>query len=733
MADMHRDLENVVVMVRENRIPDALRACIRYVKNRKGDADGWFVLAGIHSTRGDFDKVLQCCHRVLELQPDHAAALYNSGVALQSMQRHADAIPCYEKCLELQPGNRAAHTNLAIACHEEGFSRLRAGKPGEAARFAARALALEPGRADTHNLLGLAALAGKDPAGAEQHMLKALELDPHHFRAITNLATAYAETGRLREAESAYRKALDLNPDYFDAWNNLGLLRQKAGNPGDAITAFTQAIRCNPNSAVAHNNAGNARLANDDIDTAVEHFRTSVRIDPGFSEAWNNLGNALLMTGDHRTKYPEAEQCYRQAIRLRPDMAEAWYNLGVSLHPQARFEEALDHYTEALRLRPAYDDAIAARSRALEHIGRFDEAMAAITPLIDAGTTNINVAIAFGTLAKRFHTSDRAIQLLGHILDNRLDTRNASEAHFVMGTLLDSCRRFEQAFRHFEQANAIDVPAYHHEDTVRLYQQLVDTFTRKRNVTMPRSTNDSDLPVFIVGMPRSGTSLVEQILASHPEVHGAGELEDIGNIANRFSTELNTLMTYPECVNLADQATLDRLATGYLDTLRRLGGSARRVTDKMPHNFQALGMIGRLFPNAHVIHCVRDPADTCLSIWFQHFNAHHAYSCSLHDLGIYYREYVRLMENWKQALDLPILEVRYEDLVGDLEAVSREMIQFIGLEWNKACLQFHSADRIVVTPSYDQVRQPIYRKSVQRWKNYAPWIAPLLDALQVER
>ena len=246
---------------------------------------------------------------------------------------------------------------------------------------------------------------------------------------------------------------------------------------------------------------------------------------------------------------------------------------------------------------------------------------------------------------------------------------------------------------------------------------------------MPRSANRSKLPVFIVGMPRSGTSLVEQILASHPQVCGAGELEDAHGMTVTLATMLGGKIAYPACLTSAKRRHLDELAQRYLAKLSKFSRTAMRVTDKMPHNFMALGLIELLFPGAHIIHCKRDPVDTCLSIYGLEFNTNHPYADNLEHLGAYYLEYLRLMEHWKTVLSVPILEVQYEELVADQEGVSRQMVEFCGLPWDVRCLNFHQAERVVTTHSYDQVRRPIYKQSVARWKNYESHLAPLIAAL----
>jgi tetratricopeptide (TPR) repeat protein len=726
---MNDKLESIVALVQGNRLMEARKACAAYLRKNKTDADAWFVNAGIHSCFNDLEQVINSCKRALSLQPEHAPAAFNLGVALQARRRLPEAVEAYRACLTRDTSNQAAKLNMAIACNELCIEQLNSGNYPAAEAFAREALAIQPNLPDTYNNLGLVANAQRDPEEAEQYLKTALRLRPDYPQALNNLGSLYVLLGRPSEAITYFKKATSADPHYADAYNNMGLAYQKFKEKEKSLDAFTNAIRENPHNPEYHNNIGNTWLSLGDPEKALQHFRKAVELRPAFPEALTNLGNALLMTENHRERYDEAERHYRKAIELKPDMAEAYFNLGTCLHPQARFEEALVYYEKAISLKPDYDDAVSGKSSIMEHLGRFDDAFRAVQPLVEKGTTNINVALAFGKLAKKFDRVTQAITLLENIIDNKLDSRNLGEAHFLLGKLYDEIGQHDRAFSHYLRANSIDAPLYNHNETVRIHERLMSVFNRKRQAVAVRASNRSRLPVFIVGMPRSGTSLVEQVLASHPQVFGAGELEDIGNLATTIGGRIGTHMPYPECADIANQDVLDAMANGYLEKLKTLGGTAQRVTDKMPHNFQALGLIERLFPGAHVIHCVRDPIDTCLSIYFQHFNAHHAYSCDLRSLGRYYQQYLKLMSHWKENLSLPIYEVRYESMVEELEHISRGLIEFIGLDWDASCLQFHKSDRIVATPSYDQVRQPIYRKSVKRWKSYEQHLGELISAL----
>lgn len=250
-----------------------------------------------------------------------------------------------------------------------------------------------------------------------------------------------------------------------------------------------------------------------------------------------------------------------------------------------------------------------------------------------------------------------------------------------------------------------------HEKYLGLIGQMIETFDRAYFQRVGSFGLDTELPIFIVGMPRSGTTLIEQIVASHPLVFGAGELKHIGRIAANLKSQ--TGEPYPRCVSRLDRETVCQIARQHIECLHELGGDAVRVVDKMPLNYNHLGLIASLFPQARVIHSRRDPLDTCVSCLRQY-----AIPSSLEEIAVCYRQYEKLMDHWRQVLPLSMLEVQYEDLVTDSESVMRRLIEFCGLEWNDRCLDFHNSDRAVQTPSKLQVRQPMYASSVGRWKRY---------------
>ena len=289
--------------------------------------------------------------------------------------------------------------------------------------------------------------------------------------------------------------------------------------------------------------------------------------------------------------------------------------------------------------------------------------------------------------------------------------------------------RFDEAWPHFVAGNNATAQLY---DTVNFrlrVEKTMEVFSQAGLFSLPRSDVNSQRPVFIVGMPRSGTSLVEQILAEHPRICGGGELTFLSDIMMNLPASIGSKKGWPFCATELTKDDLNRMAHRYLERLEGISETADRVTDKMPHNFTELGLLQLLFPDARVIHCKRDPKDTCLSIYFMNFLIGHEYSRDLFHIGTHYYQYQRLMEHWKHYLTIPILDIQNEDLVNDPEPLVRQMLEHCDLEWHQGCLDFHKSKRLVHTASYDQVRQPLYSRSIGRWRNYEKYLGELEKGL----
>jgi tetratricopeptide (TPR) repeat protein len=427
---------------------------------------------------------------------------------------------------------------------------------------------------------------------------------------------------------------------------------------------------------------------------AVQACRKALEHNPQFADAYSNLGLALRQRGD----VPGAVEAYRRAIEIDPDFAEAHNNLGVAYMDLGDTQLALDTYEKALELDPDLGEGLLNFSR-----------------------------------ARRFNNDDGAqIESMEALLDRgHLSDDASSNLHFALGKIHDDCGSYARAFDHFQAANRymrkhVRFDATRFRDWVSRVQRVFDPdFFRRWH-----GLGDAcERPVFIVGMSRSGTTLVEQILASHPLVHGGDELTRIPEIVQDLEAKLGKPPDYPDCIAEIDAPALERAARDYVEYIDSLDNEAPRITDKLPGNFFHLGLISVMLPRARVIHCRRDPMDVCLSNYMQKFAEGHYFSYDLSDIAAYYQEYERIMAYWREVLPMDVYEVQYEDLVDDQESISRELVAYCGLDWDARCLRFHETRRSVRTASNWQVRQPLYTGAKRRWKNYEPFLGELISAL----
>ncbi|MHB8408985.1 MAG: tetratricopeptide repeat-containing sulfotransferase family protein [Acidiferrobacterales bacterium] len=595
------------------------------------------------------------------------------------------------------------------------------------------------------------------------------EADRLNAEAWVRLGIINRQLGLFPESERCARQALTVRPDHAAAQHALGAALQDQGRLAEALSCYRAALHLQPDLFEAHYFLANALREQGQLDEAVSQYRHAVRLKPDFLEALSNLGAALRELG----QYPEALKVLHRARRIDPHSVRVQCNLGGTLSSLNRPEEALPYFDAAIAIDPEFFDAWLGRGNALRHLGRFDEALASfraalelrpdapvviagmaeilemrgeltaaealIRPLIEADSSHPRVLTIYAALARDADAREAAASILEkHLSRGSVDQAGQPHLHFALGKLYDAERDYDKAFGHYGLAN----------QKIRIQEQ--ETFRRcdpagqTRQVRawmeaprgfwtgLTRATNDDERPVFVVGMQRSGTTLAEQILASHPAVHGAGELRDLGHIADALRETLGSDAAYPQCLAAATPGMLDDLARRYLERLDALSPGAARVVDKMPGNFQRLGLISVLFPKARVIHMMRDPLDTCLSIYFQKFNTTNAYAFDLADLGAHYQAYRALMRYWRETLFIPMLEIQYEALAAKPEEYIPKMIAFCGLDWDARCLRFHELRRDVNTPSYEQVRQPMYTRSIGRWKHYERHLGPLIEALREE-
>ena len=491
------------------------------------------------------------------------------------------------------------------------------------------------------------------------------------------------------------------------------------GAYNEAKTCYEELLSLDPRNAVAHNNLGAAHWKLGRYKQAEEEFRRAIGIRAGYADAQGNLGTLLRQTG----RIAESEMPLRRALKLKPTHVDAQCSLGLTLALRGRLHEASECFAKVLRVAPRSVEALAGTARIAEVQGRFEEAEAAYRRVLEVAPNNSGAWAALVQMRKMTSADGDWLAGAEKAAAAGLPPFEESDLRYAIGKYYNDVGEFGRAFRSYQRANELHKTAaepYDRNAHTQLVDELIRVYTPESLAAANQAASDSQRPVFVVGMPRSGTSLVEQIIASHPAARGAGELD---YWADAFHKHGNTLCREPPADSLAK-----KLAAGYLRTLEQHSPQAARVVDKTPFNADLMGIIHRVFPRARFIYLRRDPIDSCLSCYFHQLPATLNFCMDLEDLAHYYRQHHRLVAHWRQALPPGVLlDVPYEELTADQEAWTRRIVDFLGLEWDPQCLDFHRTNRAVVTASYWQVRQKIYRSSVGRWRNYQKFIGPLLS------
>ena len=661
--------------------------------------------------------------QALALDRDDPDAIHFLGLIAHQRGENARAIELLERAIAIDGRVANYHGNLG-----EAYRAL--GRLDEAVLSHRRALALRPELASARFGLGTALLNLKSYAEAATELGAALRLDPKDADAHLNLGIALFELGRAAEASAHYEEALRLRPDFAEAHLNLGIALLSTGELRKAHGALARAIQLSPQISEAHYQIGRVLAGLERYDEATLALKEATRLRSDLPNGHIELGHVLRLR--HRTA--EAIAAYEEARALDPRRPEPLIGIGLAHLEEGRFEEARRWFEAALEREPRSADAHFNMGLSYQLQGRFEEAVPwhekAIALEPDHASAHYHLAMGrkAGASDARRHEIERVLAMTTLSIDQK------SALNFALAKIHDDLGDYDAAFRCYKAGNDLRKSKlrYRPEDFTAYVDRMIATFAAGLFAEKAGMGSSSELPVFIVGMPRSGTTLVEQILASHPQVHGAGELDYMRQIAHTLPARLGSSEAFPECVRQLGAAAAKTIAEEHLERLASYASSAARITDKLPNNFFRLGLIALLFPKASIIHCVRDPLDTCLSCYFQEFAHGQPFACDLDHLGRYHRDYQRLMAHWHNVLPSPILDVPYEGLVADQEGWSRKLVDFLGLPWDERCLAFYEKERLVRTASFWQVRQPIYASSIGRWRHYAKHLAPLFNALEVE-
>jgi tetratricopeptide (TPR) repeat protein len=651
-------------------------------------------LAEAYRAQGHLERAAGSCRMALRLWPDYPEAHCNLGVVLQGLGRHAEAAVEFRRALELRPDFAAAHNNLGITLRE-----LREG----------------------------------DEALA--HFRRAVELEPNFAQARTNLGQMLLDRGQAEESLPHCQEAVRLQPDLAPLHHNLGNALRALDKLVEARSAYLEALRLDPNLARAHTHLGQILQQEGKFDDALTWLKQAVALDANDADAWA----ALAELHDEREEPAEAIPCWERVLVLAPDRAAAHNSLGWALQEEGRLAEAGEHYRTALQLQPEWPGTQLNLGGLHEEQGEMAEAEAAFRTALKLQPSFALPYARLATLLRgKLPDADRAA-LEERLADPKLERGPRARLLFALAHVLDAAGDYARAADCLRQANALALELakgkrdYSPADHERFVDGLIAAFTPEFFGRLAGAGLATRRPLFVFGLPRSGTTLIEQVLASHPAVHGAGELRLVRRSFEAIPSVLGRAEAPLVAIPHLDAAAVRRLAEQHLEKLNALGagvGRPEHIVDKMPDNYMYLGLLALMFPQATFIHCRRDLRDIAVSCWMTDFRSIRWANDPDH-LPTRFQQYGRLMAHWRAVLPAPVHDVAYEEAVADLESVARRLVAACGLDWHPACLEFHRTRRPIRTASVTQVRQPIYKQSVARWKNYETHLRDLFGRLSV--
>jgi len=679
-------LQQVISLINNNRLMEAKNICNQLFKSNKKNADLLMLMADINSRLG----------------------------AIKEAKLN------YKKVIKLRPAHSQAYTGLAMLYHgQEIYPK------------------------------------------AEKYYRCSLKINNKQPVTHYNLGAVLQELGKLENAESEYRQAIEFKPDYVKAHANLGYILKVSGKLDESVAHYQQALQQEPDTAELHYNLGLTLLLLGDTANAKKHQLLAIKSNSDYADAWYGLASVHSFTGD----FSQACDNYQKSLELNPDNIDALIAYAGTLSDSGNHEAALQQIELVLKKEPDNLTAIAQQAiiygalgqanKALEYcdkifdkspnnenaaivaanmheiLGDAQRAFTYIEPLLKNDPPDVSVALCYLAISEKTGCTDDAVKYLESTLQLKNNCKSdVSKIHFALGKAFDKSGEYDKAFNYYETGNNFLKSDFNNDDFCQYIDNTIKVFDKDYKKHLATSLERSSRPIFIVGMPRSGTSLVEQIISSHSSVFGAGEQRKISTILEELPAILNSNKQPIDCLSIADEKIMTQLSQSYLDFLTDLNADASYVTDKMPGNYMNLGLIQLLFPNSKIIYCKRNPLDNCLSCYFQYFSRDINWSYEQKHLGCVYNEHLRLMEHWKNILELPILEVQYETLTSNQEKITRDILNFLDIEWEDQCLDFHKNKRLVWTASYNQVRNPMYNKSVERWKHYEEHLGPLIEIIQ---
>jgi tetratricopeptide (TPR) repeat protein len=702
------------------RLPAEAIATVPVPRQQKVSIEQALLLASQHQEAGRLQQAETILRQILQAQPECAPAWHTLGLVAHSAGKTEMAAGFVEKAIKCNGKVALFHANLGE------MNRLLKNLD-KAIDHGKKAVALDPKLVSAHSNLGIAWFDQEEFEKAETCHRAALKLNPDFPPSLNNMGSIHRERKEDEKALEYYNRARAVSPDYLEPLNNIGATLVRMDRPEEALSALNIALIKRPNYAEAHCNKGYALLALDQIPQAMISFATALQLRADYAEAFIGIARGRR----EEQQLDIAEAAARRALELAPDMAEAWSVLGSIHTSQGLNEKARQAFDKALELDADNMGARMGIGNLMLEAGSLTQAEEIFRAAVETGKDHIGALFSL-IQSKKVKAGDRELALLQEE-EKKLGTLPESKAtyiRFALGKAYDDLGEADKAFPHFLEGCRLKRKRLQYDADAK-----EKSFARVREVFSAEFINahqgqgfNSDVPVFVLGMPRSGTTLTEQIIASHPDVHGAGEIFDLLDIGGSRPRPDET--PFPENMLSATPQLFADMGRRYAEGLQARNPAAKKITDKMPINFLHIGLIHLILPQAKIVHVSRHPLDTCISCFTRLFAHNQDCTYDLYELGRFYRSYSDTIKHWRKVLPKnAFYDVRYEDLVADTETQSRKLIEYCGLDWNDACMEPHKHERSIKTASVTQVRQPVYKTSVARWKKYEKFLGPLIEGL----
>ena len=603
---------------------------------------------------------------------------------------------------------------------------IRQGRSGSAVKRLKHILRSFPDFPPAVEELGNALLAQNKPDQAIDAFQQALKINPENAAVMIKLGKIYSKLGRKDEANEMYQSALALEPTKERVATAAQAFAR--GQTEEAEKICRQVLREHPNEVDAMRLLASIANKLEQRDDAIVLLERAVELKPKFAGAWADLAE----TYTESEKFGEALDAVQRVIKLQPNMPFGHMIRGSILGKKDDHEGAINAFKEALEIEPDHIGSNMGLGNTLKTIGRYDEAVKSYKKCIEAQPLFSEAYWSLANLKTYSFDDDEIKNMEKHVQSQDLTPASKAFFHIAIANAKEKQMKYGEAWYHFHTGNELRRTSeiYDSVTTQVTHDALIETFDEEFVNSTKGSGCQSDAPIFILGLPRSGSTLIEQILASHSQVEGTRELPDISLLGRRLTKSKPPGIKYPDAVKHMTDEEKTEYGESYLETSKRYRTDKPRFIDKMPNNFAHIGFIKTILPNAKIINAKRHPLDSCVSSFKQLFYKGQSWSYDLFEIGEYYLEYERMMDHWHSLYPGEIYDIQYENIVNNQEDESRALIQYCGLDWEDSCLRFYENKRSVNTASSEQVRQPIYKGAMYAWKNYESEIGALKDILE---